>query len=88
MEAGIESACQIQTHVKAVKQPIHVPSVLDSLQANGNLLIDLCLQSINLSEIAQHICIRSEQRLVSNLLSTILSHIQVIYSTLTTYNRL
>jgi hypothetical protein len=88
MEAGIEPACQIQTHVEAVKQPIHVPSVLGNPQANGNLLIDLCLQSINLSEIAQHIYVRSEQRLVNILLSTILSHIQVINATLTTYNEL
>jgi hypothetical protein len=88
LEAGIESACQIQTHVEAFKQPIHVPSVLNSLQANGNLLLDLCFQSINLSEIAQYTYFRSEQRLVNNLHSTILSHIQVICSTLTTFNEL
>jgi hypothetical protein len=88
MEAGIKSACQIQTHVESVEKTVHVTSVLDNLKVNGSLLLDLCLQGINLSEIAQYTYVRSEQLLVNNLLKSILSHIKIIHSTLAnTYNK-
>jgi len=88
MEAGIESASPIQIHIEPVEKTVCVSSIIDNLKVNGSLLLDLCQQCINLSKIAQYTHIRSEKLLVANLFRTIRSHIQIIHSSLATYNEI
>jgi hypothetical protein len=87
MEAGIEPASPVQTHVQPFQILTSTTTVLDNIKNNGNQLLELCEQCTNLCEIAQHTHARSEQILVNTLFKTILSHIQIIQSTLTTYTK-
>ena len=88
MEAGIAPAIPVQTHAQAFQILTTATTVLDNIKNNGNLLLELCGQCTNLCEIAQHTHARSEQILIHTLFKTILSHIQIIQSTLTTYTKI